>query len=104
MTAHFIPLLPQLLAKVLSHKSQLLFGSKKDPHKNVFSCSLEVAFVTPEMMLKCLWVNLLFSSSLLADLQYTVDAEKVSLLLNAPLYFDLEMYSNASKVLKKVAV
>lgn len=47
-------------------------------------------------------IYLLFST-VIAGFQYSADAEKVSLLLKAPLYFDLEMYSNSSK-LKKVGV
>lgn len=37
------------------------------------------------------------------DLQYSADAEKMSLLLKAPLYFDLEMYNRAPR-LEKVGV
>lgn len=39
----------------------------------------------------------------LIDLQYSADAAKVSLLLKAPLYFDLQMY-NSSPRLEKVGV
>lgn len=39
----------------------------------------------------------------IADLQYSADTAKVSLLLKAPLYFDLEMYSGAPR-LEKVGV
>lgn len=42
-----------------------------------------------------------FSPSPLTDLQYSADAQKVSLLLKAPLYFDLEMY-NSAQWLEKV--
>lgn len=55
------------------------------------------------MPLRLKSVNVLFFSTVIADLQYSADAEKVSLLLKAPLYFDLEMYSNSSQ-LKKVGV
>lgn len=52
-------------------------------------------------------VQFLFSrlrlSPVVNDIQYSADAEKVSLLLKVPLCFDLEMYGSSGK-LKKVRV
>lgn len=68
-----------------------------------FTRSLKPALITPASTGNCVGVNIVLFSAVTADLQYSADAEKVSLLLKAPLYFDLEMYSNSSQ-LKKVGV
>lgn len=56
-----------------------------------------------EPVFVCFFCLLFFCCHPVTDLQYSADAEKVSFLLKAPLYFDLEMYSSAPR-LEKVGV